>query len=320
MVTRSTIAGSSTAAMNDGLEDGTLFDIERPAISLADRFVEPPFSLLDRRKGDWQDRKRRWLASGVERDAIGREDGLTYGEHADNEFGAIFSQRGGTTSVFDPVVAELAYRWFSCEGDAVLDPFCGGAVRGLVAGALGRRYSGVDVRQAQLDANEEARQGRYVGQVEWLLGDATKLLDTFPLDVFDLAFTCPPYAYLERYSDQADDISTYSYSDFAKALRESLWGAYQLLDNDRFCVYVLGDARQQQGDGRYEGLIADCITAARDVGFGLYNYLVTADPVGSAPARASRLFDTTRKVVKSHQDVLVFVKGDGKAAGKRVIG
>lgn len=34
--------------------------------SLADRFGVPPFSVLDARKGEWQDRKRRWLALGIQ--------------------------------------------------------------------------------------------------------------------------------------------------------------------------------------------------------------------------------------------------------------
>lgn len=33
--------------------------------SLADRFLVPPFSVLDARQGYWQDRKRAWLALGI---------------------------------------------------------------------------------------------------------------------------------------------------------------------------------------------------------------------------------------------------------------
>ena len=37
------------------------------------------------------------------------------------------------TSVFDPVLCEVAYRWFSPPGGHVLDPFAGGSVRGILA-------------------------------------------------------------------------------------------------------------------------------------------------------------------------------------------
>ena len=57
------------------------------------------------------------------------------------------------TSVFDPVLTELCYAWFTCEGDTVLDPFAGGSVRGVVASIMGRRYTGVELRAEQVEAN-----------------------------------------------------------------------------------------------------------------------------------------------------------------------
>ncbi|HXF87125.1 MAG TPA: hypothetical protein VNK48_02075 [Xanthobacteraceae bacterium] len=46
---------------------------------------------------------------------------------------------GSGTSIFDPVLCEIAYRWFCPPGGSVLDPFAGGSVRGIVASRLGRR-------------------------------------------------------------------------------------------------------------------------------------------------------------------------------------
>lgn len=57
------------------------------------------------------------------------------------------------TSVFDPVLCELAYRWFCPSGGRVLDPFAGGSVRGVVAGLLGYNYVGIDLREEQVNAN-----------------------------------------------------------------------------------------------------------------------------------------------------------------------
>jgi len=50
------------------------------------------------------------------------------------------------TSIFDPVLTELCYRWFSPRGGQILDPFAGGSVRGIVASALGREYTGIELR------------------------------------------------------------------------------------------------------------------------------------------------------------------------------
>jgi hypothetical protein len=46
--------------------------------TLAGRFGIPPFSVLDARKGWWQDRKRAWIDLGI-RSELGRGEGATYG-------------------------------------------------------------------------------------------------------------------------------------------------------------------------------------------------------------------------------------------------
>lgn len=150
---------------------------DRP--SLADRFLIPPFDVFDARSGWWRIRKRQWLSLGF-RSEVGRDGDLTYRtERADSQFyrrkTAVEAELGRTlttaefkaehydppatavrgTSVFDPVLCELAYRWFSAPGAVVVDPFAGGSVRGLVAGVLGRRYLGNDLSEVQVSSNRE---------------------------------------------------------------------------------------------------------------------------------------------------------------------
>jgi len=52
---------------------------EAARATLCDRFIVPPFSVLDARQGYWQDRKRAWLALGIKSE-IGRGGGVTWGE------------------------------------------------------------------------------------------------------------------------------------------------------------------------------------------------------------------------------------------------
>jgi len=136
----------------DMFENATLFEVEKkPAVSLADKFVVPPFSVLDRRQGEWQNRKRRWLQMGM-RSEVGRNENLAYtGQVSLNAITENEEQVG--TSVFDPVICEVAYRWFSPEGGSILDPFAGGSVRGIVASQLNRSYTGYDIRPEQVQSN-----------------------------------------------------------------------------------------------------------------------------------------------------------------------
>lgn len=140
----------------DGAKEGTDGEPATPKAppSLAERFGVPPFTVLDTRQGYWQDRKRHWTAAGID-SGDGREHVPLYGSSGktDPVSAKINAMRGDGPSIFDPVLAELAVRWFSPPGGRVLDPFAGGSVRGLVAAICGRSYHGIDLRPEQVDAN-----------------------------------------------------------------------------------------------------------------------------------------------------------------------
>ena len=59
---------------DDQDEDGAN-DEEYPKGNLSERFMIPPFSVLNAREGWWQDRKRAWLAIGIQSE-LGRGGGL----------------------------------------------------------------------------------------------------------------------------------------------------------------------------------------------------------------------------------------------------
>ena len=218
------------------------------------------------------------------------------------------------TSIFDPVLCELVYRWFSPVGGLVLDPFAGGSVRGIVAAKLGRRYVGVELSRRQVKANrEQARE--IVGDDEpapaWVVGDSRKI-GVLAKGEYDLVFSCPPYADLEVYSEDPADISTLDYPAFLKAYREIIAKSIALLRQDRFACFVVGDVRDKKG--LYRNFVSDTISAFHDAGARLYNEAVLVTSVGSLPIRIGRQFEAGRKLGKTHQNVLVFVKGDPKRA------
>lgn len=128
-------------------------DIPRKRPGLADRFIVPPFSVLDARQGYWLTRKRAWLAMGIQSE-LGRDATCLPKTFTESNNYRGFKMMTAT-SVFDPVLCEIAYRWFSPEGSVILDPFAGGSVRGVVAAALGRNYIGIDLSERQIEANRE---------------------------------------------------------------------------------------------------------------------------------------------------------------------
>jgi len=240
------------------------------------------------------------------------------GEHPDDPESA-----AAGTSIFDPVLTELSYHWYSGAGDSVLDPFAGGSVRGIVAAYCGRSYLGVDLRPEQVAANRE-QWVRISGELpapsdaspEWRQGDARRLRQVVEGEQFDLVFSCPPYYDLEVYSDDPDDLSRApSYEEFLDGYLACLMGAADCLRDDRFAVLVVSEIRDPKS-GLYRGFVADTVRAAGDAGLDFYNDAVLINACGSLPLRTRRMFAASRKLGRSHQAVLTFVKGDPVRAAR----
>ena len=294
----------------DQISDPTLFDAEPgPPVTLADRYGVPPFTVLDRRAGYWQERKRRWLSMGIQSE-LGRGDTF---ERSTRGPRAAASESFAPISVSDPMLCELVYRWYTRPGSTVLDPFAGGSVRGIVASVLGRQYTGVDIRAEQVDANEQQRHLCYGPPPTWLVGDATRLHQSIPTDTrYDLVFSCPPYADLERYSDDPRDVSTWTYDEWVEGHARAIWDACAMLHPNRYAAWVMGDIRGKTGALR--GLQHETVAAFRRAGMLCLNEYILIDPTGSARVRSGIPFDTNRKATTTHQYLLVFVKGDVRAA------
>jgi len=277
---------------------------------VAERFGFPPFSVLDAKQGEWQNRKRAWLSIGIKsengRDApcnaaslrplLGNRDRMV----------------DKATSVFDPTLCECIYRWFTAPGAQIVDPFAGGSVRGIVAGMLGRKYWGCDLRQEQIDANNEQADAIAPDvRPKWVCGDSMQMLETAP-DA-DLVFSCPPYGDLEKYSDDPNDLSAMEWHTFKAAYSRIIIRAVKRLKPDRFACFVVGDFRDNRGF--YRDFVSGTIAAFREAGAELYNEAILATPLGNSAMRVSA-FGIGRKFIKTHQNILVFCKGDWKKAAK----
>lgn len=208
-------------------EDYSLDEVaEAAAITLAERFLVPPVTVIDTRRGEWRERKRAWLKLGVAAQE-GRDGQLIYASPTDNfinwyeiknkalaenneltnkeilekyEYKLKPYNEGGGTSVFDPVLCEILYLWFSNPGDRTLDPWAGGSVRGIVGAMLHRHYQGHELRAEQCEENRE--QADRVGErghlphdtdrPVWIDGDSAKTMQENPPESFDFMIGCPP--------------------------------------------------------------------------------------------------------------------------------
>lgn len=275
-------------------------------VSYTNATSSPPFSVFDSKQGYWQERKREWKQIGLQSE-VGRDDALL-----GSGLKQLAEKQGSSltgTSIFDPVLCEVIYNWFSPKDGIVFDPFAGGSVRGVVAEMLGRRYIGIDLSEKQVDANQMNADKLGVCPA-WHCDDSRNMDQYIPDGSADLVFSCPPYHNLEKYSDHPLDLSNMNYDAFAAAYGEIISNSCRKLKENRFAVFVVGEIRDSKG--AYRDFVGLTKRLFMDAGLILYNDGILLEQYGTAPMRAANNFKH-RKMTKVHQNVLVFYKGDIKA-------
>jgi DNA modification methylase len=294
--------------------DVTLKQAEKEALSkgkLSDAFGQSPLSVLDTRCDTWLGRKQFWKAQG----AVGTHNeqlNRTYGE-SDGEPLSKIVDGFPPVSSFDPVLAECVCLWFCPPAGRILDPFAGAYVKGIVATKLGFDYVGVENRPEQVRANyEQAEKYALSPKPTWLHGDSEKMSERVPEgEEFDLVFACPPYYDLEKYSEDAKDGSAKkTYPEFMVWYKNVCSQAVARLKWNRFLVVVVGEIRDDTKQGWYRNFVGDNITCFLSLGLKYYNEMILSTAIGNVAKRARTNIQSSRKIGKTHQNVLCFFKGD----------
>lgn len=310
--------------------------MEKQKDILSQRYIVPPYSVLDTRKKYWRDRKSHWLKmlgkdsdsrEGVLYDSLAmrmpdlysstkseREAlGITFEEYVEKYVPSeiVKAEKDKSAyagaSVFDPVLAEIVYHWFTpSKNSKVFDNFAGGVTRGAVANKCGHNYTGIELRRDQVASNIRRLEALGI-DVKYVADDARNISKHIGYGSQDLLFTCPPYYALEVYSEGEDDASNQStYHDYICLLSDAFEAAIQCLKSNRFAVVVISDVRDSSG--AYLGLPEDVISIFRGNGCFLWNDIILLNNDSNAKLRASGYMNR-RKVVRIHQRILVFYKG-----------
>lgn len=261
--------------------------------------MDSPLSILNTRKKEWRKRSEWWKSVYNIQSELGREDTISKTRFWDDS----------GVSVFDPYLNELIYTWFVHKGGLILDPFAGGSVRGIIAEELGYSYTGIDLSRKQIESNYKQSD-----KPNWIVGDSEKVLPTLT-STFDFIWTCPPYYDLEIYSDDPSDISNMNVDDFDEKYYKILKESVTLLKDNRFFGIVLSEVREPSVTGKYSigayrGLIRKTIEYLESVGMSFYNDMILINPSGQTARVAKTFFSRNRKVASTHQNVLIFCKGN----------
>lgn len=311
--------------------------------SLSRRFIVPPYSVIDARKGAWKERKKEWQ-SELGKVADSREETLyaslamrmpdLYMASVDHrkQLGISFEEyvqrfvdketlekekhkmAYSGVSCFDPVLAEVMYHWFTPgPGAKVFDCFASDITKGYVASKCGHLFTGIELRDEQVKINgtkcaELQINARYVQD------DGRNIVKYLGCATQDLFVTCPPYYNLEIYSRQDNDASArQSYGDFLKIIDEAISQSLLCLKKNRFAIAIVSDVRNKEG--AYSCFPEDVIHIFRKNGCVFWNDIVYLNNDCHAQLRAAQYMNR-RKVVRMHQRVLVFYNGRPSAIPK----
>ena len=259
-----------------------------------------PFSILDTRSKEWQERKRWWINTYNIQSELGREDTQSRARFWEDN----------TVSIFDATLCEKMYEWFCPKEGRVLDPFAGGSVRGIVATEMGFIYNGIDLSDEQIEANKKQSD-----KPNWITGDSEWVIDSIYDKTQDFVFTCPPYYDLEKYTNNPEDLSNMDADSFDKKYYSILKKAAAKLKDNRFFAVVVSEVREQSVTGnykigKYKGLVWKTIRACEEAGLHFYNDMILFNSQHQASRVVDTYFERNRKVASVHQNILVFVKGN----------
>jgi len=213
----------------------------------------------------------------------------------------------GTHSVFPaPLIEWILLRYAGPAGGTIIDAFAGGPPRGVVAAIMGYHYTGIEIRQEQINENKQTLRDLRLSHCRYVIGDGRFVDESVgPNKVaFDFGFTCPPYHDLEQYSDLPQDLSNMrSYGEFNAGMAMCAESHRRVLKPGAFMCIVVGNFRDKSGE--LIDFRADTVQNFREVGFKFWQEIILSKNFGSAAKRSTNSW-AGHKLVPIHEFLLVF--------------
>lgn len=269
--------------------DLDLFGNPHERLSVMDRVGFAPISIW---KPDWPTTKKlkEWVGdAGQTRELQGKAMALLGSKY--------------TTSIFNPHLAQMILSAYVPSNQRIYDGFAGGGTRGFVATAMGHDYTGVEIRQNEVDRLLERQ--KELG-LEFKIECADSQFYGIQPDYYDFSYTCPPYYDLEVYSSQDGDMSNVAtYDEFLEMLGRSIYTTYQGLKPGALFVMVVGNFRDKRGNLRHFN--GDTVRLGATAGFVLHDELIFHGASDVAYQRLGQ-FVANRRSVRVHEYIIIFKK------------
>ncbi len=212
-------------------------------------------------------------------------------------------------SIFPPAAAWFCLKFWSREGDLVLDPFGNRANIGLVANWLGRQVVVNDIVPSYCELMRAAGARRARKDLPWrvLNQDAARLKGVGDSSV-DFILTGPPYFNIEKYEDVPGQASSLrSYNQFLGWYVRVAQELLRAMKPGGFCALKVGNWRR---NGRMIMFARDTLDIFEKAGWRIHDELICVEPAPLALAFSWASKWKRRHVHKAHQTVLVFKRAE----------
>lgn len=314
------VGGSDERPMELGLDGEPVGTTEDRYHNLKDRMPVHPVTIWPLPMDRWQ----RDLRKLVGDEGQLRADSFMGGSFLPSENGA----RANAASIFNPMLAGALVQAYSNPGDLIIDPFAGGGTRGIIAGAMDRRYVGCDIRVDEVERVNARMFELGLDEVGVITADAASCpwqdrisnLSSGTRRKADMLLTCPPYWNLEVYSDDPNDLSTTAtYEEFLDGIEKVIVNSLHAVKNGAPIVWVVGEFRDPETSELLD-FPGDIVRIHQRHGSWLYDRFIYTHANPQAFWRMG-VFDKTRKLIRVHEHVIVMrygqpVKPKRKAVAK----
>lgn len=208
----------------------------------------------------------------------------------------------GKCSVFNPHLAQMILAAYAPKDGKIYDPFGGGGTRGYIATKMGYDYTGIEIREEEVERVKKQMQ-KWKINFNFILADSTTYKTN---EKYDFVFTCPPYYDLELYSDMPNDLSNAkTYNDYLLMLQKVINNVYFMLKNNSYAVFVVGNFRNKNGE--LEHLNGDLIRLSKKTGFKLWDEIIWEGASDVALTRCGK-FEKNRKSIRMHEYIIILKK------------
>ena len=104
-------------------------------------------------------------------------------------------------------------------------------------------------------------------------------------------------------------------SDFDTAMTEIMVETHRILRPHRFAAITVAEVRHR---GHITSLVNTIVTAAHAAGFHYLQDMILLKQVGTAAVRTANAFTRRRTVARTHENIVILVKGDAGEATRRL--